>query len=81
MNGPQFPDLPLATVVERCLCFNCGVFNKERANFPCRGLSLDTRDLRHDALMSPRFSAFLKMGLNASPYVDAFADVEQGILG
>ena len=81
MNGPQFPDLPLTTVVERCLRLNCRVFDEERANFPCRGLCLDARDLRHDALMSSRLSALLKMGLNASAYVDAFADVEQGILG
>ena len=81
MNGPQFSDLPLTTVVEWRFCFDCCVFDKERANFPCCGLCLDARDLRHDALMSPGLSAFLKMGLNASAYVDAFADVEQGILG
>jgi len=81
MNGPQFPDLPLTTVVERCLCFDCCVFNEKRANFTCRGLSLDARDLRHDALMSSWLSTFLKMGLNAGAYVYTFADVEQGILG
>jgi hypothetical protein len=81
MNGPQLSDLSLTTVVEWRFGLDGRVFDKERANFPCCGLCLDARDLRHDALMSSRLSALLKMGLYASAYVDAFSNVEQRIFG
>ena len=81
MNGPQLSDLPLTTVVEGRFRLDCCVFDEERANLSRCRLRLDTRHLGHDALVSPWLSAFLKMGLNASAYVYAFTNVEQGMLG
>ena len=81
MNGPQFSDLSLTTVVERRFGLDGRVFDEQRTYLSSSGLRFYACHLGHDALMSSRLSALLKMGVNASAYVDAFSNVEQRIFG
>ena len=81
MNGPQLSDLSLTTVVERRFGLDGRVFDEQRTYLSSSGLRFYAYHLGHDALVSPWLSAFLKMGLNASAYVYAFTNVEQGMLG
>jgi hypothetical protein len=81
MNGPQLSDLSLTTVVERRFGLDGRVFDEQRTHLSGSGLRFYACHLGHDALVSSRFSTLLKMGLNASTYVDAFSNVEQRIVG
>ena len=81
MKGPQLSDLSLTSVVERRFGLDGRIFDEQRTYLSSSGLRFYAYHLGHDALVSSRFSTLLKMGLNASTYVDAFSNVEQRIVG
>jgi hypothetical protein len=67
----------LPSIKKRDFRLDCGVLGEQRADFSRGQLTINPMYLRHQALMTTRFFALVKMLCHATVDIDTLADIEQ----